>query len=287
MPAADATEVTVTVPAGAVTDLAGRANAASETLRVAVQGPESDDPGPATNQGITASFHEAPATHDGAAALSFEVHISEAFKLRWRTMLNHAPLRLRTRGSPGPAGPGGRSPGHRSGLRPAGLARSGGSTPYARLALAESESRSWHFGARRTLAESLNLTLETRAAACRLASRTWPDAARLGLMVGVPIRTFDDGQARFQHVAAPTRAELQRLLHTIATRIARALEKPGSCCAMTEPPPSTSSPSTHSTDSSPPPSTTASPPAPHLITGRAAAPARWVGHRAATETWTP
>ena len=64
--------------------------AASETLRVAVQGPESDDPGPATNQGITASFHEAPATHDGAAALSFEVHISEAFKLRWRTMLNHA-----------------------------------------------------------------------------------------------------------------------------------------------------------------------------------------------------
>ena len=90
MPAADATEVTMTVPAGAVTDLAGRANAASETLRVAVQGPESDDPGPATNQGITASFHEAPATHDGAAALSFEVHISEAFKLRWRTMLNHA-----------------------------------------------------------------------------------------------------------------------------------------------------------------------------------------------------
>ena len=163
----------------------------------------------------------------------------------------------------------------------------GVSTPYARLALAESESRSWHFGARRTLAESPNLTLETRAAACRLASRTWPDAARLGLMVGVPIRTFDDGQARFQHVAAPTRAELQRLLHTIATRIARALEKPGSCCAMTEPPPSTSSPSTHSTDSSPPPSTTASPPAPHLITGRAAAPARWVGHRAATETWTP
>ena len=92
MPAADATEVTVTVTvsAGAVTDLAGRANAASETLRVAVQGPESDDPGPAMDQGLTASFHEAPATHDGAAALSFEVHFSEAFKLRWRTMLNTA-----------------------------------------------------------------------------------------------------------------------------------------------------------------------------------------------------
>ena len=91
MPAADATEVTVTVPAGAVTDPAGRASAASETLRVAVQGPESDNPpGPATNQELTASFHEAPATHGGAAALSFEVHISEAFKLRWLTMLNHA-----------------------------------------------------------------------------------------------------------------------------------------------------------------------------------------------------
>ena len=109
------------------------------------------------------------------------------------------PLRLRTRGSPGPAGPGGRSPGHRSGLRACRpCAVRGVSTPYARVALAESESRSWHFGARRTLAESPNLTLETRAAACRLASHTWPDAARLGLMVGVPIRTFDDGQARFQ-----------------------------------------------------------------------------------------
>ena len=32
---------------------------------------------------------------------------------------------------------------------------------------------------------------------------------------------------------------------------------------------------------------TASPPAPHLITGRPTAPARWVGHRAAIETWTP
>ena len=39
--------------------------------------------------------------------------------------------------------------------------------------------------------------------------------------------TFDDEQARFHRVAAPTQAELQRLLHAIATRITSALEKQG------------------------------------------------------------
>ena len=39
--------------------------------------------------------------------------------------------------------------------------------------------------------------------------------------------TFDDEQARFHHVAAPTQAELQRLLHAIATRVTRALERQG------------------------------------------------------------
>ena len=38
---------------------------------------------------------------------------------------------------------------------------------------------------------------------------------------------FDDGAPRFHRVAAPTQAELQRLLHTIATRVTRALEKQG------------------------------------------------------------
>ena len=37
---------------------------------------------------------------------------------------------------------------------------------------------------------------------------------------------FDDEQARFHHVAAPTQAELQRLLHTIATRVTRARPAP-------------------------------------------------------------
>ena len=39
--------------------------------------------------------------------------------------------------------------------------------------------------------------------------------------------TFDDEAPRFHRVAAPTQAELQRLLHAIATRTTRALEKQG------------------------------------------------------------
>ena len=38
---------------------------------------------------------------------------------------------------------------------------------------------------------------------------------------------FDDESPRFHRVAAPTQAELQRLLHAIATRVTRALEKQG------------------------------------------------------------
>ena len=39
--------------------------------------------------------------------------------------------------------------------------------------------------------------------------------------------TFDGEAPRFRRVAAPTQAELQRLLHTIATRVTRALVKQG------------------------------------------------------------
>ena len=39
--------------------------------------------------------------------------------------------------------------------------------------------------------------------------------------------TFDDETPRFHRVAAPTQGELQRLLHAIATRVTRALEKQG------------------------------------------------------------
>ena len=38
---------------------------------------------------------------------------------------------------------------------------------------------------------------------------------------------FDDEASRFHRVAAPTQAELQRLLHTLATRVTRALERQG------------------------------------------------------------
>ena len=41
------------------------------------------------------------------------------------------------------------------------------------------------------------------------------------------VYTFDDETPRFHRVAAPTQAELQRLLHAIATRVTRALEKQG------------------------------------------------------------
>ena len=39
--------------------------------------------------------------------------------------------------------------------------------------------------------------------------------------------TFDDEASRFHRVGAPTQAELQRLLHAIATRTTRALKKQG------------------------------------------------------------
>ena len=38
---------------------------------------------------------------------------------------------------------------------------------------------------------------------------------------------FDNEAPRFHRVAAPTQAELQRLLHAIATRVTRALERQG------------------------------------------------------------
>ena len=37
--------------------------------------------------------------------------------------------------------------------------------------------------------------------------------------------SFEDEQTRFHDVPAPTKAKLQRLLHAIATRVTRALEK--------------------------------------------------------------
>ena len=41
------------------------------------------------------------------------------------------------------------------------------------------------------------------------------------------VYTFDDESPRFHRIAAPTQAELQRLLHAIATRVIRALERQG------------------------------------------------------------
>ena len=41
------------------------------------------------------------------------------------------------------------------------------------------------------------------------------------------VYTFEGERPRFHHGAAPTQAELQRLLHAIATRVTRALEKQG------------------------------------------------------------
>ena len=69
---------------------------------------------------------------------------------------------------------------------------------------------------------------------------TAPDASRLPVLnLNIHLHmlfvdgayTFNDEQARFHHVAAPTQTELQRLLHAIATRIARALEKLGTVAA--------------------------------------------------------
>ena len=77
-PSAGATDVAVTVPAGVVADLAGRPNAASETLRIAVAG-------------LTASFHDAPRTHDGSAAFTVELRFSEEIAgLSYRTLRDSA-----------------------------------------------------------------------------------------------------------------------------------------------------------------------------------------------------
>ena len=46
--------------------------------------------------------------------------------------------------------------------------------------------------------------------------------------------TFEDEQPRFHCVPAPAQPELQRLLHTIATRVTRALEKQGLLLRDTE-----------------------------------------------------
>ena len=46
-------------------------------------------PGPATQTGLTAAFADVPRSH-GGADFKFKVQFSEAFKLRWRTMLESA-----------------------------------------------------------------------------------------------------------------------------------------------------------------------------------------------------
>ena len=46
-------------------------------------------PGPATQTGLTAAFDDMPESH-GGEAFTFRVRYSEAFKLRWRTMLDTA-----------------------------------------------------------------------------------------------------------------------------------------------------------------------------------------------------
>ena len=449
----------MTVPAGAVTDLAGRANAASETLRVAVQGPESDDPGPMTDQGLTASFHEAPASHDGGAALSFDVHFGEASKLRWRTMLNHAfavtnarVTRAQRLDNPHHEGHG-RLPNQRWEItvKPGGtgdiaialdaaadcsqagvictpegrkLSNATSETVQGPYALSVADARAeegmdetidFVVTLSRTSTETVDYatadvtaaagqdytatngtltftpgdtsrtvsvpvlddahaedpeTLTLRLSNARHAAIADAEAtgtisnsdplqqawlARFGrtvgsqvleavsqrldadpsphlriggvdldgspladtplaperlavrepgtqrpegrvptgrdLLLGSSFHLVSDaaqsGDAATGLAAASAQTSRVRLVLEGGRSIALSSGAVGSCYAMTGPPPSTSSPSTNSTDSSPPPSTTASPPAPHLITGRAAAPARWVGHRAATETWTP
>ena len=68
--------------------------------------------------------------------------------------------------------------------------------------------------------------------------------------------TFEDEQPRFHRVAAPTQAELQRLLRAIDTHVTRALENQGLLLRDDQTlSPSASSPSTHSSHSSPPRST--------------------------------
>ena len=49
----------------------------------------------------------------------------------------------------------------------------------------------------------------------------------LHMLVVDGVYTFDDERPRFHGVPAPAQPELQRLLHTIATRVTRALEKQG------------------------------------------------------------
>ncbi len=79
-PSDGAAAIAVTVPAGVVEDLAGRPNGASETLRIAVAG-----------AGFTASFHDAPQTHDGSAAFTFELRFSEEIAgLSYRTLRDSA-----------------------------------------------------------------------------------------------------------------------------------------------------------------------------------------------------
>ena len=50
------------------------------------------------------------------------------------------------------------------------------------------------------------------------------------------VYTFEDERPRFHGVPAPAQPELQRLLHTIATRVTRALEKQGLLLRDTETP---------------------------------------------------
>ena len=79
-PQAGAAEVAVTVPVGVAQDAAGRGNAASETLRIAVAVSE-----------LTASFHDVPETHDGETAFKFELHFAEEVQgLSYRTLRDSA-----------------------------------------------------------------------------------------------------------------------------------------------------------------------------------------------------
>ena len=92
-PDAGAGDVTVTLPAtadcaatGAVCTEDGRPLSAAVTAtvpRVPVVTAPARPP-------LTARFANAPGEHDGETAFTFEVHYSEPFKLRWRTMLERA-----------------------------------------------------------------------------------------------------------------------------------------------------------------------------------------------------
>ena len=72
-------EATVSVPANAAQDLAGRGNAASEDFHIVILHP------------LTSSFHNVPAEHDGSTHFTFELHFSENVPgLSYRTLRDSA-----------------------------------------------------------------------------------------------------------------------------------------------------------------------------------------------------